>query len=258
MADITVRNQGEVDDSGKNNWRGDQVSVAQGGQSVYYTSTIQLAELGERKVLGDRVFRYAKAGATIQAGEMQQGNAGILLTATGGAADPVGGKKMTFYFASSTAANAFAEGHVFCQSGTAANMGYMYRIKSHPVATATSTTALTLYDPLKLAVNTADSWAVIANPYNGVIQNTAGASIPVGVAPVSCTTNDYFWLQTWGPCAVLGSSAAIGQVVYAGATGGIVSVVGTGTVPIPKAPVGFAMYSLTASHNGMVFLTIAP
>ena len=51
MADITVRNQGNVDGSGKVNWRGDQVSAPQGGQSIYESSSIQLAQLGARKIV---------------------------------------------------------------------------------------------------------------------------------------------------------------------------------------------------------------
>ena len=44
MADITVREQGEVSDEGKQNWRGDQSIAPQGGQSIYKTSSIKLAQ----------------------------------------------------------------------------------------------------------------------------------------------------------------------------------------------------------------------
>lgn len=64
MSDITVRDQGEVDDCGLVNWRGDQVAVPQGGQSIYKTSSIPLAKFGARKVVGDRVFRYALASGS--------------------------------------------------------------------------------------------------------------------------------------------------------------------------------------------------
>ena len=70
MADITAYNQGEVADEGLQNWRGDQATLAPGSQSIYKSSTVKLAALGSRKVVGDRVFRYARAGGAIGAGDM--------------------------------------------------------------------------------------------------------------------------------------------------------------------------------------------
>jgi len=254
MADITSFYQGNVEDSGKVNWRGDQVSVPQGGQSIYETSSVQLAELGSRKVVGDRVFRYAKAGGAISAGELAQYGGTQLINVTAGDDNPAGGKLFTWYAATAINANDFAEGYLISQSGTAANLGFTYRVKSHGAISATSTGNLTLYDSLVKAVDTADKWTLQQNLYNGCSQMAAGTALPLGVAPVAVTSGDYFWLQTFGPAAVkAGTNATAGLSLIAGNTGAVIPAGTTG-----KAPVGVAMQTLTSGEKGMVFLTIAP
>lgn len=261
MADIAGYNQGQVSDEGQVNWRGDQVSVTPGNQSVYDTSAVKLADLGSRKVVGDRVFRYAQAGGTINAGDLVQvGPVGVaqqIINVTAGTVNNSGGKIFSFYFATSYAANVFADGYLISQSGTAANMGQIYKVKSHASVSDTAKANLVLYDPLKRAANVTDKWSLFQNPYKYVTQNTAGTASPVGVAGVACTTGDFVWLQTYGPCCVkAGIGAAEGVAVGAGATGQVAGLtVVTNAVP---DPVGFAMQTLTVSERGMVWLTIAP
>jgi len=259
MADITERNQGNVDDCGKVNWRGDQVSVPQGGQSIYDTSTVQLADLGSRKIVGDRVFRYALASGAAGAGDICQSAPKSLVNVTGGNADPAGGKVFTFYFATANDANVYAEGSLHCQSGTAANMGYMYRIKSHPAVATTSECTLTLYDPLKRAVNVTDTWTIHQNPYAAVLENTSGAALAIGAAPIAVTSGEYFWLQTYGPMAIKSSAvAAAGIAIAPGATGESYSYVVATTAKSASVILGQSMQVMTASQYGMAFITIAP
>lgn len=258
MADINGYNQGEMGGEEKVNWRGDQVTVGQGDQSIYNSSSVPLAELGSRKVVGDRVFRYAKAGGTLGAGTVAQANITSLINVTAGTANLAGGKQFSFYFATSNSAGVYAEGNLISQSGTAANLGYMYRIKTQPAVATTSKATLTLYDPLKIAPNVADKWSIHSNIYSGLTVNTAGTAAPAGVVPVAVTTNDYFWLQTWGPAAVKGSAvAAAGRAVCAGATGQVQDVC-VATTADPRFIVGQSMQVMTASEYGMVFVTIAP
>ena len=110
MADITQRNQGIIDESGKSNWRGDQVAAPQGGQSIYKTSSIPLAQLGSRKVVGDRVFRYAKASAAVLAGRLQQSKADELKETIAGATATAGDMTMVYSAAVTIGADAYAEG----------------------------------------------------------------------------------------------------------------------------------------------------
>jgi len=166
MADITVRNQGEVDDSGKVNWRGDQVTVPQGGQSIYKSSTVQLAQLGSRKVVGDRVFRYARAGLAVTAGKFQKTDKGILKETIAGATGTVGDKTFVYSAANTIGANSFAEGYLLCNSGAALTGGNVYRIKSHSDISSAGTGTLTLYDPLVVAVTASAEYSIVGNQYS--------------------------------------------------------------------------------------------
>ena len=137
MADITVRNQGEVDDSGKVNWRGDQVSVPQGGQSIYKTSSIKLAQLGSRKVVGDRVFRYALSAGTIPAGNVAEfSGAETLVDIQPCGTSTAGSKVVSMYATTDYAKNAYAEGYLMAASSAPALAGCMYRIKTNDFVTS--------------------------------------------------------------------------------------------------------------------------
>jgi hypothetical protein len=257
MADITSRYQGNVDDSDQVNWRGDQVAAPQGGQSIYDSSSIKLTELGSRKVVGDRVFRYALASGAIGAGDVAESQPETLLLVTGGAANPAGGKQFTWYAATAMSKDTYEDGMLICGSGTAANLGYAYKVKSHPAITATTNGTLTLYDPLKKAVNVTDTWTLQQNMYRNCIECTTGdAHHPVGVAPIAVTSGDYFWLQTWGPAGVKCGAGATGAVC-ADVTGQVIAYNST-FAQSANAPVGNATMDITASQYGIVYLTIAP
>lgn len=267
MADITGYNQGNVDDSELVNWRGDQVSAPQGGQSIYDASSVQLAPLGSRKVVGDRVFRYAKAGSLDgAAGKVMQAPAfnanwqGISYATT--RVPVVGAKTIWLYSGTQTlTANQYAGGYIGVESGTAANAGYMYRIKSHGAVSATSTFEVKLYDTIKQTITGSDKLSMIPNLYNGVTVQTAGnGAVPVGIPPINVTTGDYFWLQTWGPCPALNSTTAVaaGAPVYAGGTGDVCGVVGTGTFASLIAQIGIGIVTGTNREKDFIFLTIAP
>ena len=258
MADITQRNSGVVDDSGKLNWRGDQVNVPQGGQSIYKSSSIQLADLGSRKVVGDRVFRYARCGAGVApgAGDLVESDAASIEGVTAGFEDASGGKVFTFYFATSNGAGTYDEGYVIAQSGTAANMGYHYRIKTQPIVATTSDAKLALYDSLVRVINTTDEYAIFANPYSNVIEQIAATKASVGVAPIAVTTNDYFWLQTWGPCAVRGGAVPVSNPFVVGVTGAVSPMVTTDAAVLKV--LGHAIQLITASERGLAFIEIAP
>jgi len=253
MADITSYYQGNVEPSGKVNWRGDQVSVPQGGQSIYETSSVKLTDLGSRKVVGDRVFRYAQAAGAIGAGDLAQYGGTQLINVTAGDTNPAGGKIFTWYAATTIGKDDYAEGYLISQSGTAANMGFIYRVKSHDAIATTTKGDLTLYDELVRQPNTADKWSLHMNLYKNVTEMTAGTAPAVGVAPVAVTSGDYFWIQTWGPACVKCAAVGVGQKVVAGDTGEVKAPVAT-----TGAQVGYALQTLTASERGLVFLTIAP
>jgi hypothetical protein len=224
MADITSKLQGNVSDEGQVNWRGDQVTVVQGGQSIYETSSVQLAELGSRKVVGDRVFRYALSGGTITAGLLAASpNVDAKHLNTTIATNAVTGvKALTIVLTTSAAANYFAEGYVHVQSGTAANIGHMYKIKSHGSIGDTSSGVFSLYDSVKVAIaSNGDKVTLFPSQYSKVVTLTDQTGPTVGIAPIAVSSSDYFWLQTWGPCAYIAGSAGVpvagGQLVVGSA-----------------------------------------
>lgn len=256
MADITGYVSGDVNDSGKVNWRGDQ-ATAPVGQSIYKSSSVPLAELGARVVVGDRVFRYSRAAGTMQAGDLAQMNAVSLINVTAGATNPAGGKIFTFYFATSNAADVYTEGTLIAQSGTATNMGFTYRIKSQPIVATTANADLVLYDPLVREINVTDKYSVFQNPYRGLTQCTAGTAPAMGVTPISIVSSDYFWLQTWGPCAAKVAAVSLGAPILAQNTGQVLGLTGTDGGGV-KTQVGYSLQLATASERGFVFLTLAP
>ena len=254
MADITSRNQGQVDDVANINWRGDQISVPQGGQSIYKTSTIQLAQLGSRKVVGDRVFRYAKAGLALKPGDTTEYGGEILssIPIAPSVTQAAGLRTITLTAATTIAKNTYAEGYLVCEMGaTCSNRGMVYRIKSNAVGSAGVTCVFSLYDPLIYALQTTGTWSVHQNIYMNVGSGKV-TQAPLGVSPVYATTNDYFWLQTWGPATVIGTAAKGDGLVN--------SVSGKATIiAASDAQIGTVIQTLAAAtNNGLVFLTIAP
>lgn len=251
MADITVRNQGEVEDSGKVNWRGDQ-QVVPSGQSVYKSSSIQLDDLGKRKVVGDRVFRYAKCLTGLSAGDLAEAKM-TLLEATGGGTNVSGGKTFTFYGADAIAKDTYAEGYL-----NVVTKGHMYRIKSNDAVDSAGTGTFHLYDPLVDTEDITAEYSIAQNPYLAVEQCTTGAaSICVGVAPITVTTGDYFWLQTWGPANAKCGEAAKADMIVADVTGQCIAFDNKSAgVEIPI--MGHTLMNVTASEYGFVFVQIAP
>ena len=270
MANITAIQQGNVSEQmGKVNWHLSPGSPPPGGQSINESSSVQLADLGQRLVVGDRVFRYAQLGAIASIpGDVLQFPASSAkgfceLLATGGATDASGGKTFTFYCATSHAADFFAEGYIISQSGTAANLGQVYRVKSHASVADTTNVTLTLYDALQAQVNVTDKWSIYRNPYKLVTQNVAGTVAAAGVLSCPATTNDYVWIQTWGPCAIKSQTALGGAVIGNGfgaaATGAVVGYIATGTGGSPVTQIGAYLYAApVASERSLAFLTIAP
>ena len=257
MADITSRYQGNVDDSDQVNWRGDQVSTPQGGQSIYDSASLKLAELGARKVVGDRVFRYALAGGTIKAADVVEAQPAIELFGAIATTSPAGGKRVTITATDTRGSNVFADGMFMVGSGTASNCGYAYKVKSHPDISSAGNGVLTLYDPIKRAMDATDLAVLQANKYAGVVQCTTGAAhVIAGVAPIYVTSGEYFWLQTWGPAGVKTAAGATGAVA-ADATGQAITY-DSAQAQAAHVPIGQAMMDISASAYGIVFLQIAP
>ena len=183
------------------------------------TTTIKEFPLGTRALLGERVFRYARAGAGLTAGQLCQHKA-LRLSAADSAMGvdtdvAVGGRTIVVNLPSThdtLDADEFDDGVMYVVgSSDAPGLGQMYKILTH---TATQTgvdtggdMSFTLaYDDgvADTPLTSASVVQVIENFYNRVVPTDIDtvAQAPVGVAPVVVASESYFWLQTWGPCPV--------------------------------------------------------
>ena len=144
--------------------------------------------------------------------------------------------------------------------------GHAYKIKSPPAeSTGSGSIVITLEDDdtIRVALTTSSQAGLRVNLYEDLVVNpTSATGVPVGVTPVAVDADAYFWLQTWGPAAVLTNGTIIvGKNVTPGAsTAGSVdvsplnSVDASGQEPI----VGVVSRVNATTEYSLVNLTIAP
>lgn len=205
---------------------------------------------------GIRKYRYAKAGAlALVTGTLLQGPAEDTADqAIAFAAAAVGATSIVTTTTMTVTANQYAGGYVVVT--TAPDLGGLYRIKSHPAATAAVLT-FELESPLQVAWTTATRADFVANPYNGVvIAVTTLTSSVVGVAVNDITAGQYGWIQVAGPGALLNDAAGalvVGDALMpSSSVGGAVRVALAG-----KRIVGQALAGIATSVVGAVELTIS-
>lgn len=251
------------------------------GQGILEQSSTQVHEIGERLALRDgRVFHYAKNGAVaLAAGKLVQTGVGLYNSAAEQVTDtsllamaldaPAAGTYVVTVTIGTLSYNIDANmyaGSWFCNNTS----GYMYKIKSHPAATAGSsvTLALTLFEPLLVVVGASDTGSIISSPYNGTVVPVASASTQtgtiVGLCPMVVTASYYYWCQTWGVANVL-CEATSGITVF-GAPVTIGSVAGSFETGIGAsaawrgyfAQIGWNLNTQVDAEYKPIWLTIAP
>jgi hypothetical protein len=207
-------------------------AVGQDGTAIdpYAVSSTQQFPLGALLVYNDREYRYAKAGATIPAGNVCQTR--LKAHATNHldldcAAAPIGATTVAVETAGTNiVANEYAGGYLYVNDGT--GEGLAYKVKSHPahVHATDATCVITLYDPIKVAlVASGTSKVSLAhNKYEKIIKAPGTSPLTgevVGVASSVLASGNYFWLQVKGPAAVLVSgTVVIGDSVCVTISGG--------------------------------------
>jgi hypothetical protein len=240
-------------------------SIVLSYEQAFSKSATKQASLGTRGTLPDgRVFRYAKNGATaLIAGTPVIGAApgqySMLHTSMNGQF-PTG---TTFDTAASVlrfggswdgtsngiTANDYADGWLLVGSTvTALNTIQMLRIKSHTAQsggtsqTGDSVCVVTLEDGEhpKWDITSSAGVAFVANPYNGTVVATSTAAPTndvLGVPVIAVNASYYYWLQTWGDCAVRVVEAASSALALGGRV----------IHPITAATTGVALYN--SSNN---------
>ena len=207
-----------------------KASVASSKPAVadpFTTSATQLWPLGAKLEYGDRTFRYAQMGGACTAGKLAQQMAHtahhINCTVTDADADgstfshAAGSTSITLETnGTDLTANLFAEGYLYVndQEGE----GQCLRVKSHPAHDHSddATVIITTYDPIHTAlVKNSSQVSLMQNPYADVIAAPATETgAVVGVTVTDMANNEFGWIQTNGPAAVLaGETLVLGHKV---------------------------------------------
>lgn len=235
------------------------------------TTTGKKHVLGTRGVLPDgRVFRYAVNGAAeIEAANLCQAAVEPSASTHTNALNIIGGATsgqttITVVGVTIAAADFYAAGYLVIEVSPGQGM---YRIKSHDAITSAATgfgVTLEEDDQLTEALTSGTTKVGLRrNPYSSVIiAPTTATHIAVGVTPVTVPASEYFWLQTWGPCAVNADTApVVGQtMIWPGASAGSVHAVTTVTALALSAVVGWATTVAGGADKAgtYIYLTIAP
>ena len=231
--------------------------------SIYDEREIAPHDLGDELWVGDRMFRFTKAGGTTLA----PGKLVIAATPISyhqdcllSAAVAAGGRVLTPTMGATTAVteNMYADGYLVLNKGT--GFASAYRVKSHPAALVSATCAFTLYDDLEKAVDTTTEVTLVKNKYDSVIVLPTGATsqIPLGVPLLDVTASYYFWLQVKGPAPVLVDTA---NTLVIGETCGVANSVAVAGAVALRADqtticVGRVLYIGTAAEYALVDLTL--
>ncbi len=187
--------------------------VASFAADVFTPHTDQKVKLGTRREMPDgRVFRYAQLGASnvaaarvVQSVVPSSNHVNVAVAA----AVAAGAVKITLTLgATAVVANEYADGYLYINDAGAdvTTEGYLYRIASHPAADASAACEFTLYNdsPVVIALTTNSEASLHHNPFRKVIIHPSPPTAQaLGICPVAVTANQYFWLQTRGPAAVL-------------------------------------------------------
>lgn len=246
-------------------------------QSIYEIVTgTPKHKVGTRGLMEDgRVFYYTRNGTTsaLSPGKIMV-KADVLTNhhecdVTTGAAGSFTVSGITIG-ATALTANQYKDGWLVVTDG--AGEGHTYKIKNHAAALASATdVAVTLYDPIAVALDTNSTVSFILNDYaDPQISVTDQLDIPVGVPAVSITaaasatdstTWTYGWMQTWGTCGLLQDEtiAALAQVLTVGTgVAGAAEEDDTATTVSQETVVGINITAAVDTEYSPVFLMIRP
>tara|TARA_R100001079_G_C4449902_1_gene153122 strand:- start:2579 stop:3403 length:825 start_codon:yes stop_codon:yes gene_type:complete len=227
----------------------------------YQQGTTKLFPLGSRLKYGDREFVYAFMDGAVTAGKVLQQKAhgksgghhdGMAPTANTPAGSYVvsvetGGTNLV--------ADEYADGYLFVNDGT--GEGQRWKIKSHPahVHGSDPSVEITLYDPVTTTLATSDSkLTLVPSKYlDVVVAPHAESGVVVGVTAMDMADDNYGWIQTKGPAAVLTLGTVVlghGVTRSTATTAGAVQAVGAdtdaiiGTVQFVEATTEYSLIEL--------------
>lgn len=186
----------------------------------FYQSSTRENVLGQQARTADgRTFRYARNGGTaLTAGQLCVAATVVAnhVNLTPSAAS-VGDTTLTVTLGATAASeNDYADGYAVAHVNPGA--GRAYAIGGHPAASASASLAVNLKEPIVEATTTTTRWSLHRNPYDDVVISvTDQLDMAVGVPVDDVSVDNYFWIQTGGPCSVLADETiAIGQALAIG------------------------------------------
>ena len=202
--------------------------TVQPGQGIYEISATQVCDLGHKVTLGDKIFRYAKAGGTLTIGTIQASPIMVAHHQTQAVPAAVSANlnKVTITVGGTALTNnQYADGEFIVQGAAVGDgWGQTYRIKSHPAADAAATCEITLYDRIVTALTVTSEISLVPNEYDGTTIFTASsqADVAVGASVRAVTDAYYYWMQTRGWASILAdeSYAAYTPLVPGASTDG--------------------------------------
>ena len=205
-------------------------------QALLTSSTTEEITLGTEFVTSDgRKFIYVKAGGTaLVAGTLQQASVRVAnhSNITVATAAAIGDIAITVTLGATAAtANQYANGLMIVNDVD--GQGFTYQIKSNPAADSAASLVVTLHDEDALleALTTSSQVTLVANPYNGVIQNpTTATATPVGVPLVDIAASSFGFIQRHGLASCLnegGTTIGLGLAPSGSVAGALATVAAT-------------------------------
>lgn len=175
-------------------------------QDIYEISDVQKHRLGTAVKRGDRIFKYAKAGASLDPGVLAHTyNYQHIAYTTIAVSAAIGANQLVIDVGAGDHNSGVIPAHsleggslvIFDASAYPIN----FSILDNTATTGADEMTITLDGELPIAqIVDTDHAEVIASPYLDIRTGEHAYKSFVGVAMRRATTSDpYFWLQTWGP-----------------------------------------------------------
>ena len=234
-----------------------------GTPDVRAEGTTQLFPIGTALIRDDGVYRYAKnsSAAAVTIGKLLQqaavGNAAWIKDVAVAVTAAIGATSVTITTpAGDLTANQLKDGSLWVND--AATGGAVYKIKSHPAATAAASCVITLVDALEVALTAGTSTVGLrANLYDSVVVcPTTLTGVPVGwVNHSSFTASYYAWIKSKGLVAALtAGTVVVGNNVVPLTTAGAVGPSAGDVLPV----VGVVMSVGATTEHSLVLADLDP
>lgn len=191
------------------------------------------------------------AGFTCQAAAVVANHVGRTITVV----QAIGSKTVVVPLGATAATlGQYTQGYLTVVSGT--GLGYNYRILSNTAAALSTSTTVTLVDPILVALDATSVVDLVPHPNSAtIVTPTSTPKNVIGVSDIAVPASNYFWAQNVGVSAVIqnGTIAANTGVIPGATTAGTVDTEATTTI---TQRLGYTTRAGTTTQSQLVNLTI--